>query len=160
MGCFVHLLSYDLIVYKTTWSTYTSMNDVLHACDIVLVAILSCSEWMTYCTPVMLFVNILVCYEWMTYCSPVMLCWSIFRSAMSEWRSALLWCCVCQYVDLLWVNDIVHSCDVVLKIIEIIFVEIPFPNANSCSEIRKICFDLRFTYLCFRCFSIWSVAVF
>jgi hypothetical protein len=95
------------------------INDVLYSCDVVLV-------------------DILIWYEWMTYCTPVMLCLSIFWSAMSEWRSALLWCCVCQYVDLLWVNDIVHSCDVVLKIIEIIFVEIPFPNANSCSEIRNL----------------------
>ena len=109
------------------------MNDVLHSCDVVLVDILICCEWMTYCTPVMLcwsifwsavnkwrlhscgvvLVDILIWYEWMTYCTVVMLCWSICWSAMSEWRSALLWCCVCQYFDLLWVNGVVHSCDVV-----------------------------------------------
>ena len=130
------------------------MNDVLHSCDAVLVDILIWYEWMTYCTVVMLcwsifwsamsewrsallwccvgryfdllwvndvlyscdvmLVDILICCEWMTYCTPVMLCWSIFWSAMSEWRSALLLCCVCQYFDLLLVNGVVHSCDVVL----------------------------------------------
>jgi hypothetical protein len=31
-----------------------------------------------------------------------------------EWRIALLWCCVGRYFNLLWINDVLYSCDVVL----------------------------------------------